>query len=156
MKKKLNVFCVLMLLIMAVEVVMTFVLSFGDYAQSFNEGLHDGRSKSITAVEVIMLVIAIPILYIMVRSFVSFIKFILNVNRDKVFVWENVPLLHWAGWGYLAGHVYTLIIDLLEREPLEKMYLEHTDGIVFAVFILIVAEVFTIGLKLKEEQELTI
>ena len=160
MKKRLNVFCVLMLVIMALEIVMPFILSFNDNAQAFSEGWQDGRDNSLTAgkvtVDVIMFLIAILILYLVVRSFVSFIKFILNVNHDKVFVRDNVPLLRWAGWGYLAAHIFLVIADSLENKPLEKLYFEHADGIVLSVFILIVAEVFTIGLKLKEEQDLTI
>ena len=40
--------------------------------------------------------------------------------------------------------------------PADKIYNETMDDFIFSVFCLITAEVFVIGLKLKEEQDLTI
>ena len=83
-------------------------------------------------------------------------RFVLNVNRDKVFVWENVPLLRWTGWGLLISTVIIAVHDLVERIPADRIYNENMDDIIFSVFCLMMAEVFVIGLKLKEEQDLTI
>ena len=51
---------------------------------------------------------------------------------------------------------YSDVYDLLHHVSLEQVYKEDTDNIILGVFCLIVAEVFAIGLKLKEEQDLTI
>ena len=78
------------------------------------------------------------------------------MNRDKVFVLENVPLLRWTGWGLLSATVMIAIYDLVEHTPVDRIYNETMDDFIFSVFCLIMAEVFMIGLKLQEEQDLTI
>ena len=83
-------------------------------------------------------------------------RFILNVNRDKVFVWQNVALLRWAGWGLLIPYIIIIVSELLNHVPIRQIYIEDSDSLIFGVFCLIMAEVFAIGLKLKEEQDLTI
>jgi hypothetical protein len=161
MKKKLNVFCVLMLLLLAAEIIIGFVLNFNEHAQAFNEGWQSGRqggssSKNITLTELIVVLVGLVCIYLIIRSFVSFVRFILNVNRDKVFVWKNVSLLRWTGWGLLIPFIGVVVYDVLHHVPVEQIYKEDTYCFVFSVFCLIVSEVFAIGLKLKEEQDLTI
>ena len=161
MKKKLNVFCVLMLILMATQVIMAIVLNFSEHAQAFREGWEDGREGgSYTATEffcgLLTVALGIACMYLIIRSFVSMAKFILNVNRDKVFVWNNVTLLRWAGWGMVIPNVIAIVYDLLSNVPVRQVYLEDSYSILFGIFCLIMAEVFAIGLKLKEEQDLTI
>ena len=161
MKKKLNVFCVLMLILMATQVIMAIVLNFSEHAQAFREGWEDGREGgSYTATEffcgLLIVALGIACMYLIIRSFVSMAKFILNVNRDKVFVWKNVSLLRWTGWGLLIPFIGVVVYDVLHHVPVEQIYKEDTYCFVFSVFCLIVSEVFAIGLKLKEEQDLTI
>ena len=67
---------------------------------------------------------------------------------------ENIA--RWTGWGILIPSVIFAAYDLLEHIPAEKVYNQTMDGFIFSLFCLIVAEVFAIGLKLKEEQDLTI
>ena len=46
MKKKLNVFCVLMLVLKAAQVIIGNVMSFGENAQAFNKGWEEGRQAT--------------------------------------------------------------------------------------------------------------
>lgn len=161
MKKKLNLFCVLMLVLMAIQVIMGIVLNFNEHAQAFSEGFHEGRKGDyVSAYEFICglltFILGVACIYLIIRAFVSLVRFILNVNRDKVFVWKNVPLLRWAGWGLLIPYVVTIVYDLLNHVPVRQIYIEDSFSLIFGVFCLIMAEVFAIGLKLKEEQDLTI
>ena len=160
MKKKMNLFCVLMLVLLAIQIVLGFVFNFNDHMQAFEEGWQKGRqgvpSSNGTVSEILMVVMGIAFLYLLVRSFISFVRFIWNVNRDEVFVWKNVLLLRWAGWGLLIPNVISIVYDILHHIPLQQIYIEDTCNIILGVFCLIVAEVFAIGLKLKEEQDLTI
>ena len=103
-----------------------------------------------------IVMLGLACLFLIIRSLIAFVRFILNVNRNKVFVWENVPLLRWTGWGLLAATLMIAIHDLLEHIPLDRIYNNTIDDFIFSVFCLIMAEVFMIGLKLKEEQDLTI
>ena len=161
MKKKLNVFCVLMLLMMAAQLIIGIVFNFSESTQAFKQGWEEGRNAEATNGSdflsgLLMTLLALVCIFLRIRSFIAFIRFILNVNRDKVFVWDNVPLLRWTGWGILIPSAIFAAYDLLEHIPAEKVYNQTMDGFIFSLFCLIVAEVFAIGLKLKEEQDLTI
>ena len=161
MKKKLNLFCVLMLLLMAADVIIGICLGFAESVQAFKQGWEDGGKEGATStygggIDLLLIILAIAVAYFGIRAFVSFIRFVLNVNRDKVFVWENVHLLRWTGWGVLITILAMSTHDLIVHIPLEKIYNEDMSDLTFSVFCLIVAEVFAIGLKLKEEQDLTI
>ena len=158
MKKRLNVLCVVMLSIMIAEVVLSFLFGFSDMAEGFKDGYNDGRSSTMSfSSGLIGLGFVIAISYFGVRSFVTFVKFILNVNRDKVFVTENVSLLRATGWRLLAAFVLLIPFNLwFMKVTLETVFYNSIDSILFSVFCLLIAEVFAIGLRLKEEQDLTI
>jgi len=161
MKKILNILCVVMLVLMVADVALPLVLDAEGMAQAFNDGWEAGQGSSPSTpphilCNTVALLTGIPVAICVIFSFVSFVRFILNVNRDNVFVWENISLLRWAGWGLLAGHVWLTFIELVEHHPYTQIQQANVHGFVFGVFILIVAEVFTIGLKLREEQDLTI
>lgn len=156
MKKKLNLFCVLILVLKAAQIIIGNVMSFGENAQAFKEGWEDGGKTETNSGELLIVILGIACIFLIIRSLIAFVRFILNVNRDKVFVWENVPLLRWTGWGLLTATAIIAIHDLLEHIPVERIYNNSIDDFIFSVFCLIMAEVFIIGLKLKEEQDLTI
>ena len=165
MKKYLNVLCVLMLVLMAVSIVMPLVMDGKEMAQAFNEGFNEGmqgttqrviESPNAAYATIFIILTGIPVFVLGVVSLVNFIKFILNVNNDKVFVWENVSLLRWAGRGLLSVYIWLFVNSLLMQESIGKFFYDYIDSFILSVFILIVAEVFAIGMKIKEEQDLTI
>ena len=161
MKKRLNLLCVLMLLMMAVQIIFGFVLNFSEGAQAFKKGWDDGRNADATAAfdfcnDLLVPMLGLVCIFLFIRSFIAFVRFILNVNHDKVFVKENIPLLRWAGWGMMIPAIIYSVHDLVEHFPADNVYNSYMDDFVFGLFCLIVAEVFAIGLKLKEEQDLTI
>ena len=45
MKKKLNIFCVLMLVLMAAELIMGIVMNYAESAQAFRQGWEEGRQS---------------------------------------------------------------------------------------------------------------
>ena len=154
MKKRLNIFCVLMLLLMATMVVMTFVTG----ADAFQEGWEKGRETEPANTWAHLLEFFAEMFAIVAAlvSFISFVRFILNVNRNKVFVWENVNLLRLAACGLMILAVVAAGDELYTGCSLVEVYDHFFDAFIFGVFNLIVAEVFAIGLKLQEEQDLTI
>ena len=154
MKKRLNIFCILMLLLMATMVVMTFVTGADAFQEGWNAGSNAGPAKTWTSlleflVEMFAIVAALV-------SFISFIRFILNVNRNKVFVWENVNLLRLTACGLMILAVVATCDELYSGCSFVDVYEHFFDAFLFGVFNLIIAEVFAVGLKLKEEQDLTI
>ena len=161
MKKYLNVLCVLMLVLMAVNIVTPLVMDGKEMAQAFNEGRQVASQGGVESpfdafIIIFMVLTGIPVGILVVVSFVNFIKFILNVNNDKVFVWENVPLLRWSGRGMLISLIWLFVFSLPMQGSIGKFFYDYTDSLILSVFILIVAEVFAIGMKIKEEQDLTI
>ncbi len=171
MKKKLNFLCILALSLLAVggawtggESVKGFIL--------FNKSLFSGGDIPTVGVVIIML-LSLFIFYFLIRAFISFIRFIVNVNHDKVFVKENLSLLRWTGKGILIYNVVLILCEwptyfvMSSDSYINKFGNTHLLGlknhmidngyfIIFAIFCLIIAEVFAIGIKMKEEQELTI
>ena len=154
MKKRLNIFCVLMLLLMATMVVMTFVTG----ADAFQEGWNAGRNAepANTWGSLLGFIAEMFAIVAALVSFISFIRFILNVNRNKVFVWENVNLLRLTACGLMILAVVATCDELYSGCSFVDVYDHFFDAFLFGVFNLIIAEVFAVGLKLKEEQDLTI
>ena len=150
-----------MLLLMAAKIIIGFVLNFSEGAQAFRQGWEDGSNADASAPfdflnGFVMPLLGLVCIFLLIRSFIAFVQFILNVNRDKVFVKENIPLLRWSGSGMLIPAVIFTCHDLLSNVPTETVYNSYMDYFIFGFFCLIVAEAFAIGLKLKEEQDLTI
>lgn len=154
MKKKLNIFCVLMLLLMVSEVVMTFITG----ADAFQEGWNAGRNAepANTWAHLLQFLAEMFAIVAGLVSFLSFIRFILNVNRNKVFVWENVNLLRLTAYGLIIVAVVATCDELSTGCSFAEVYEHFFDAFLFGVFNLIVSEVFAVGLKLQEEQDLTI
>ena len=78
------------------------------------------------------------------------------MNRNKVFVWENVNLLRLTACGLMILAVIASCDELYTGCTFVEVYDHFFDAFIFGVFDLIVAEVFAVGLKLQEEQDLTI
>ena len=154
MKKRLNFFCVLMLLLMAIMVVMTFVTG----ADAFKEGWNNGRNvlPANTWLAILEFFAEMFAIVAALVSFISFIRFILNVNRNEVFVWENVNLLRLTACGLMILALVAACDEFLTGCSFVEVYDHFFDAFLFGVFNLIIAEVFAVGLKLQEEQELTI
>ena len=154
MKKKLNLFCVLMLLLMVAQVVTMFVMNAGDFEEGWQSGASDQTTSGWTAI--IVYLYGFVVIVAAIVSFVCFLRFILNVNQNNVLTGENVNLLRLTGVGLLIITVLALCSTLWEGENFAVAFDKNIGLMIFSVFNLIVAEAFAIGLKLKEEQDLTI
>ena len=154
MKKRLNIFCVLMLLLMATQVVMTFVTGADAFMEGYNAGQNAGLVN--TWAHLLEFIAEMFAILAALVSFISFIRVILNVNRNKVFVWENVNLLRLTACGLMILAVIASCDELYTGCSFVEVYDHFFDAFLFGVFNLIVAEVFAVGLKLQKEQELTI
>ena len=100
MKKRLNVLCLLTLVILAVKIILE-LKGYFSFTKIIGYIALDSDTTFNIIFAVIILIITVLSLYPMIRGIVSFIRFILNVNRDKIFVRENVSLLRWAGGALL-------------------------------------------------------
>ena len=96
-----------------------------------------------------------------------FVGFIVRVNRDHIFDWKNVKLLRWAGAGLLLYGIISSVwavvgqVDTMQKFRLKGYAVDWLSGIEFTPLMLgliafVAAQVFAMGVKMKEEQELTI
>lgn len=100
-------------------------------------------------------------------AIVLFTKLIVSINKSDIFNWKNVSRLRWIGGSLILNFLCTAIplfiagyelseVFALRGYSLHQADLVSTTTLVLGIASLIVAEVFAIGLKMKEEQDLTI
>ena len=154
MKKKLNIMCVLMLVLMIASIVMTIIGAADDFHKGWEDGKNATEPSTLFGAFGMIIVFFCCIVYI--YTFACYVRFILNVNHGEVFTWANVDLLRTVGWCIV---VPTIIVFAIMSPDLDNLWDSWADAIGVVsegIFILIMAEAFAIGMKLKEEQELTI
>ena len=117
--------------------------------------------------KVVSTVMGFLVLVANVWALVLFIRIVVSVNRSDIFNWRNVRRLRRLGILLIVGFVcvllpeYMALCNLREAFALEAYDLALPDtvkvtNLLLGLISLIVAEVFAIGLKMKEEQDLTI
>ena len=97
----------------------------------------------------------------------SFVCFVRNINRREIFTRKNTAYLRRIGWCTIgAGALMTLHycydqyvvqqVFRLDGYVVDYSSSIYSEYILFGLFSLVMAEAFAIGLKMREEQELTI
>ncbi|WP_321334394.1 DUF2975 domain-containing protein [uncultured Bacteroides sp.] len=100
-------------------------------------------------------------------SIFIFIKLIVSINRSDIFNWKNVHRLRWLGgtltFSFLCSvaSIYINYSGLCAVFSIPGYSFHQSEFISILTLVLgivsfIVGEIFAIGLKLKEEQDLTI
>lgn len=98
---------------------------------------------------------------------VLFIRLIISINKSDIFKWKNVRRLRLLGIALIVGFSCTFIATYLNCRSVGNVFslqgynldiseIVSTTMLVLGLCALIVGEVFAIGLKMQEEQELTI
>ncbi|MDR1161183.1 MAG: DUF2975 domain-containing protein [Tannerellaceae bacterium] len=112
-----------------------------------------------------MLPLGLLVIAFIIVACVQFYKLIISVARSKIFEWSNVRRLRYIGGILIAFTLLDLVLGLLlilrakEYISVSGYHLgKELDAIplILGLFFLLVAEIFAKGLRLKEEQELTI
>ena len=103
---------------------------------------------------IVSLLILIVNYVAIVWAVVLFIRLIVSINKSDIFNWKNVRRLRRLGVLLIIGFVCTFLLAFLSFHNVADMV--HITSLVLGISALIVAEVFAIGLKMKEEQDLTI
>ena len=99
--------------------------------------------------------------------FIAFIKLVVSVNKGRIFEKSTETLLAWGGWSvfamYLLGwvaelHSYFVNVQEFEFEAYDLTIVQMPDiALLYSAFgMLLFGQIFKIGRKMKEEQELTI
>ena len=153
MKKKLNFFCIVLLILMIVGMVMAGFAGVSDFKRGYEDGINESGTSAYNIIEGLV-VFASFLVYI--YAFACYVRFILNVNHGEVFTWTNVDLLKTVGWCIVVTTTVMCTSMSFDNIDLLDTWSDAISIITDGIFILIMAEVFSIGLKLKEEQDLTI
>ncbi len=149
MKKYMNVLCVLILALTLIDLVSTFFVGSRDVSISL-----DPQSLSL-GTAVFLLAVALVALAAVIICFVTFIKFILNVNRNEVFTKKNISLLRKYGVSALLSGVCMIILIVYMGIALNEALTDCLDTFIEGFFALLMGEVFSIGLKMQEGKNTT-
>ena len=110
---------------------------------------------------------ALPVFLISFFMFWMFKKFITDVKNEKIFDIGNIKRLKYIAYGltaiwiYIVVYVRIVFYSLAKEVKFEFIKIsdqqENFAGLLFlALFIWVLAHIFTVGLKLKEDSNLTI
>ena len=96
----------------------------------------------------------------------NFFKIIIAVNKSIIFEWINVKRLRRIGIGFILVFISDIILEAINKLAILELieienytianYLFKSGTLMLGMVAFLVAEIFAVGLKLKEEQELTI
>ncbi|MEZ3532679.1 MAG: DUF2975 domain-containing protein [Muribaculaceae bacterium] len=114
----------------------------------------------------ILIYVACFVLFVLLM--VQFIKFIININKGEIFVRRNVTLLRRFAWYLLSIAIMKCIAGLIEDYMFSQLgftipgYQLSTfwtipwGSLLMGLLAMLMAQIWSRGLEMKEEQELTI
>lgn len=123
-------------------------------------------NKTITS-NIIQMTLSYVIIICAIVAIIQFIKFIRNINRSEIFSWRNVKLLRKLGIYLLIVFIANLSASILSTWQVSQvlsipgysynwLHPLSESSLLLGVLAFVFAEIFAIGLKMKEEQDLTI
>ena len=143
--KKINVFCVLVLALMLIDMVVDLFFNTSDASVELKR---ENESFGFLLFAFFFALVAFGAIVVAV---VSFVKFVLNVNRNEVFTEKNVKLIRKYGYCALLCGVFLIFLTFFfVGRGFWDAVVDGLDALGEGFFALLMAEVFSIGLKLKE------
>ncbi|WP_300727695.1 DUF2975 domain-containing protein [uncultured Bacteroides sp.] len=164
------------------EMVATIPINFGSPSTATAINQKDGKTIHLTPLismvevqedsipasaslfkTILIFLSAIVSIYVIVQ----FVKFIRNIYKNIIFDWKNVKVLRKLGWGlvivFLAGIIeayitqYYVFGQIALKDCIFSIshYLTESE-LILGFTSLLFAEIFAIGLRLKEENDMTI
>ena len=123
--------------------------------------------SSASARALVQPLLALVVLGMGVWALVLFVRLVVAINRSDIFTWRNVRRLRLLGLALVLSYGCNLLSAWLTLCDVEAVFalqgytLSLSDAVqrttlVLGISSLIVGEVFAIGLRMREEQELTI
>ncbi len=127
------------------------------------------RSESQTGSAFLPPIVAImlAIIILMIYTLVCFVNLIKNINLTEIFSWRNVSLLRRIGVSTIGIFIANLLLSYTNLLQIQtefsftsyKIGFENNSDmlqIIIGLVCFLFAEIFAMGLKIKEEQDLTI
>lgn len=140
----------------------------GEYVPvSFSSMMVSVDTKSTTLEQIASSLLNLLHIAICIWAIVLFVRLVISINKSDIFNWKNVRRLRLLGTALIISFCTALLPAYLTFRGVGKVFSVHgynldlsdmvnTTTLVLGISTLIVAEVFAIGLKMKEEQDLTI
>ena len=142
--KKINVFCVLVLALMLIDILVDLFLNNND------TNITVVFEKDDIATLLFALFVSLTALGAIAVAIVSFVKFVLNVNRNQVFVEKNVKLIRKYGYCAVLVGVCSMILTAFVGYGFWHAVVDSLDALCEGFFALLMGEVFCIGMKLQD------
>ena len=140
--KKINVFCVLVLALMLIDLVVDLFFATSDRTMVLNL-----ENESLGSLLFILFVALLALGAVVVAIF-SFVKFILNVNRNEVFTEKNVKLIRKYGYcALLCGLFLIFLTFFFVGRGFWEAVSDGLDALGEGFFALLMAEVICKGMK---------
>jgi hypothetical protein len=142
--KKINVFCVLVLALMLVDFVVDFFLNTSNAGVELKLKL-ENESFGFLLFAFIFSLVALGAVMV---AIVSFVKFVLNVNRNEVFTEKNVKLIRKYGYcALLCGLFLIFLTFFFVGRGFWEAASDGLDALGEGFFALLMAEVICKGMK---------
>lgn len=134
---------------------------------SFSSMMVSVDTKSTVLEQVASSLLSFLHLGVCICAILLFVRLVVSINRSDIFSWKNVRRLRLLGGALVVGFCTSFLPAYLTFRSVGKVFAVHgyelnisemvnATTLVLGISTLIVAEVFAIGLKMKEEQDLTI
>ena len=125
---------------------------------NLREGIIDipkGDNKQISVIGVFVLIMALTSIIILIFNF---IKIMVSVNKSMIFAWINVRRLRMIGLSFILFFVSDVLSSIHDSVITLGIVMEtiSVSYLIEGMIAFVVAEIFAVGLRLKEEQDLTI
>ena len=134
--KKINVFCVLVLALMLIDLVVDLFFATSDRTVVLNL-----ENESLGSLLFILFVALLALGAVVVAIF----SFILNVNRNEVFTERNIKQIRKYGYSALVCGVCIMYLTFFFGEGFWNAVLDGVDALGEGFFALLMAEIFSIG-----------
>ena len=166
MKRRLNILCVIVVLVLSYSVFETGYYFIVGVKAGVEAGI-DGNASEASQKKLMNMKLNFLHIVICVWSIVLFVRLVISINKSDIFNWKNVHRLRLLGAALIISFCTALLPAYLTFRSVGNVFSVHgyelhlsdtvnTTTLVLGISTLIVAEVFAIGLKMKEEQDLTI
>ena len=114
----------------------------------------------------VILFLVFPLAIGFFYGFYCLINFLINVARRKIFTDKNVHCMRWFTYSYVSIQLYHIALYWIsEQAALAQISLPGYELVgdtlikadwISMIIIILFAEIFAVGTKIKEEQDLTI
>lgn len=134
---------------------------------SFNSMMVSVDTKAAALEQVVSSLMSFLHMGVCIWAIVLFVRLVISINKSDIFNWKNVRRLRLLGTALIVSFCTAFLPAYLTFRGVGEVFavrgyelnlsdMVNATTLVLGISTLIVAEVFAIGLKMKEEQDLTI